>query len=249
MIESYTITDVLKHIDPNTNPKDHLIVFDIDNTLVESIDQLASTQWFDTMVKMTMERDGISKLEALEKTLPLNFVLIKHSIIRPIEPTTVSVIKELQENAYNVIALTARSPEPLKECTIEHLSRVDINFSRTSIYPNEIVFNPRMHYSNGIIFSGGDPHKGDSLFSVINHIAYTPKKIIFVDDKEHNHRAIQDTFKQTNIDHTCIWYRYCDEKAEQFDLTFTHGRLLSLCEQYPEIDALYQAWLQPKKCL
>ena len=37
------------------------------------------------------------------------------------------------------------------------------------------------------------------------------------------------------------------KKENQFDLTFTHGRLLYLCELHPEVDAAYQAWLGTTK--
>lgn len=246
MIESYSITDILDHIDTGINPEDHLIIFDIDNTIVESIDQLASTQWLDAMIKVKMTQEALSEPEVLECILPLNFLLIKHSMLQAIERSTVTLIKQLQDCRYKVIALTARSPEPLKECTIEHLNKLDIDFSRASIYPHEIIFNPKTHYSNGIIFTHGE-HKGNVLCTVLNTVGYTPKKIIFIDDKEYNHYAMQSSFKNTSINPTCLWYRFCAEKEELFDLTFTHGRLLYLCEQHPEIDAMYQAWLKPVK--
>ncbi len=248
MIESYCITDILNHIDTDIKPEDHLIVFDIDNTIVESIDQLASTQWFDAMIKFKMEQEQLTHIEALERTLPLNFLLIQHTMIQPIQlSTTVELIRKLQGNRHKVIALTARSPEPLKACTIEHLNKVNIDFTHTSIYPHDIIFHQRLHYSNGIIFAGGSPHKGNVLSTMLNTVGYTPKKIIFIDDKEYNHYAIKETFKQINLDPICLWYRYCSVKETQFDLTFTQGRLLSLCEQHPEIDATYQAWLKSAK--
>ncbi len=247
MIESYCITDILKHIDTDINPEDHLIVFDIDNTIVESVDQLASTQWFEAMIQFKMEQESLTEREALERTLPLNSLLIQHSVIQPVQlATTVELIKKLQDNRHKVIALTARSSEPLKSCTIEHLKTVDIDFTRTSIYPQDIVFSLRTHYTHGIIFTDGE-HKGNVLRTMLATIGYTPKKIIFIDDKEYNHHAIKSAFKETNISHICIWYRYCAEKETQFDLTFTHGRLLSLCELYPEVDATYQAWLGTAK--
>lgn len=246
MIKSYSIIDILNHIDPEINPEDHLIVFDIDNTVVESIDQLASTQWFEAMIKFKMEQESLTNQQALEKTLPLNLLLLKHSLVKPVEHATVEIIKQLQDKQHKVIALTARSPESLKECTIDHLIKVDIDFNRANIHGQEIIFNTRIHYSNGIIFTDGD-HKGDALFTLLNTIGYKPKKIIFVDDKEHNHHAIKKTFKDTTIEHICIWYRYCEDKELQFDLAFTHGRLLYLCEQHPEVEDAYQTWLKPTK--
>ena len=50
-----------------------------------------------------------------------------------------AIIKQLQDNRHKVIALTARSSDPLKSCTIEHLKQVDIDFTRTSIYPQDII--------------------------------------------------------------------------------------------------------------
>lgn len=247
MIESYCITDILNHIDTTINPEDHLIVFDIDNTIVESVDQLASTQWFEAMIQFKMKQESLTEHEALERTLPLNTILIQHSVIQPIQRAkTVETIKQLQDNRHKVIALTARSSNPLKTCTIEHLKKVDIDFTRTSIYPQDIMFSQRTHYTQGIIFTDGE-HKGNVLRGILNTIGYTPKKIIFIDDKEYNHSAIKHAFRETNIAHTCIWYRYCAEKENQFDLTFTQGRLLYLCELHPEVDALYQAWLAPTK--
>ena len=248
MIESYCITDILNHIDTNINPEEHLIVFDIDNTIVESIDQLASTQWFDAMIKFKMEQEEITHSEALQRTLPLSFLLMQQSMVQPIQlATTVELIKKLQNDRHKVIALTARSPEPLKVCTINHLKNVNIDFTRTSIYPHDIVFGPRTQYSSGIIFAGGNPHKGNVLHTMLNTVGYMPKKIIFIDDKEYNHHAIKETFTPINLNTTCLWYRYCAEKETQFDLTFTQGRLLSLCDQHPEIDATYQAWLKSAK--
>lgn len=247
MIESYCITDILDHIDTDINPEDHLIVFDIDNTIVESVDQLASTQWFEAMIQFKMKQESLTEREALERTLPLNSLLIQHSIIQPVQLSkTVEIIKQLQDNRHKVIALTARSSNPLKACTIGHLKGVNIDFTRTSVYPQDIIFGQRTHYTHGIIFTDGE-HKGHVLRSMLDIVGYAPKKIIFIDDKEYNHYAIKHAFKETNISHTCIWYRYCAEKENQFDLTFTQGRLLALCELHPEVDAMYQAWLEPTK--
>ena len=88
MIESYCIPDILKHIDTDFNPEDHLIVFDIDNTIVESVDQLASTQWFEAMIQFKMKQESLTEREALEKTLPLNSLLIQHSMIQPVQLST-----------------------------------------------------------------------------------------------------------------------------------------------------------------
>jgi FMN phosphatase YigB (HAD superfamily) len=246
MIESYRILDILDHIDKTIAPEDHLIVFDIDNTIIESIDQLASTQWFEAMIQRKMKLNDLTEREALQQTLPLNYLLVKHSMIQPIEPSTVSLIKQLQDNQHKVIALTARAFDPLKECTIEHLNKVDIDFTRTCIYPKDIAINARTQYSSGIIFTDGD-HKGNVLRSFMITVGYTPKKIIFVDDKQYNHCAIKDAFQETNLTTTCIWYRYCAEKETQFDLTLTECRLLYLCETHPEINASYQEWLNPAK--
>jgi hypothetical protein len=243
IVQSYAITDVRKYLNPALKPADILIVFDIDNTIAESANQLASAQWFTAMHKIK-ELCGMTKIEAIKATLPLYSLLVEHCPLQPVESTTVALIKELQNTGYKVMSLTVRSPEELKTCTVNQLAQIDIDFTRNPIYPKNIIFNNNVQYIQGILFVDGG-NKGEWLLHILNHIGYMPKQIIFIDDKEYNHHAVEDALGRKGIEHTCIWYRYCDAKVDTFDLAFTETALLDLCQRYPAIRTAYQKWLYP----
>ncbi len=240
IVHSYAITDVLTYIDPTLKPEEILCVFDINNTIAETANQLTSPQWLTAMSRIKEQR-GMAEMEAIKTTLPLSALLIEHCPLQPIESTTVALIKKLQDKGHKTLSLTARTPV-LKACTLNHLSTIDIDFTRNSIHQEDIVFNDSMHYTNGVLFiKGGD--KGECLLHLLKHIGYLPKQVIFIDDKEYNHHPIKRTLTQNDINHTCIWYRYCDTKVDNFDLACTQEELIKLCQQYPTIQTAYQKWL------
>ncbi len=241
IVQSYAITDVCNYINHTLKPEEVLIVFDIDNTVAESVNQLASTQWF-TAMHTLKEQCGMSKMESVQATLPLYFLLAQHCPLQPVEPTTVALIKELQDKKYKVMALTIRTPQELKTYTINHLLDIDINFARNTMYSEDIIFSNNIQYSKGILFIDGG-NKGDSLLRLLKQVDYMPKQIIFIDDKEYNHHAVEGALMQNGIAHSCIWYRYCDAKVNTFDLALTEAALLNLCKQYPLIHDAYQEWL------
>lgn len=243
IVQSYAITDLHNYLNPALKPEDILIVFDIDNTIAESTNQLASAQWFTAMHKIK-EQCGMTKIEAIKATLPLYSLLVEHCPLQPVEPTTVALIKELQDSGYKVMSLTVRSPEELKTCTVNQLAQIGIDFTRNAIYPKDIIFNHSVQYIQGILFVDGG-NKGEWLLHILKHVGYMPKQIIFIDDKEYNHQAVEIALAQSGIEHTCVWYRYCDPKVDAFDLASTESALLDLCQQYPAIHAAYQKWLDP----
>lgn len=242
IVQSYAITDVYTYINPALKAEDVLIVFDIDNTIAESANQLASTQWFTAMHKVK-EQCGMTKMEAVHATLPLFSLVAEKCKLKPVESTTIALIKDLQNKNHKVIALTVRSPK-LKTCTINHLNAIDIDFTGNSIYQKDIFFDHNIQYIEGIFFVDGG-NKGEWLLHLLKDIDYMPKQIIFIDDKEYNHHNVEGTLTQNGIDHTCIWYRYCDAKVNNFDLAMTQTALLDLCQQYPLIRDAYQRWLSP----
>lgn len=242
--ESYIITDVLKHLDPTIAPEETLIIFDIDNTIAETTNELASPQWFSSMIRLKMKQDNLTKLEAVKQLLPLYYLVMQQATLQPIEKTIVPLIQQLQEQGYKIIGLTARGAGPLKKCTYKQLQNIDINFTRSNIHSTDIIFSDDLQYIDNTIFVNGG-NKGEALLRVLNYVDYMPKKIIFVDDKEYNHHTVEGTLMQNGIDHVCLWYRYCDEKVNAFELASTEDKLLSLCEQHPAIRNTYQEWLNP----
>src|SRR5579863_5049366 len=146
----YTITELLHYLDPAVAPERTLIIFDLDNTViaseVECGDLLDSPQWLSAMIRQKMEISHLSKMQALEFTLPLHFLLAPYSRMLPVERFTAPIIGLLQETGYKVIALTARSPQYLKTYTSRGLNRIGIDFSKAQIGTGDHILHERFQY-------------------------------------------------------------------------------------------------------
>jgi hypothetical protein len=242
IVQSYAISDIRTYINPALKPEEVLIILDVDNTTATSINQLASTQWFIAM-RTLKEQCGLSKEQAAHVLLPLYSLLVPHCPLQPVESTTAPLIKELQDNGYKVMSLTLRSSHNLKTCTINQLNDIGIDFTHNNLYAHDVTLNDKVLYTHGILFVHGG-HKGKLLFQFLKQIRYMPKQIIFIDDKEYNVLDVEDTLVHCDIDHTGIWYRYCDAQVDSFELSLTQDDLQALCNRCPEINQAYQQWLR-----
>jgi|GEM_PF-2224165 len=243
----YTITELLHYLDPAVAPERTLIIFDLDNTViaseVEAGDMLDSPQWLSAMIRQKMEISHLTKMRALEFTLPLHFLLAPYSRFVPVEQSTVSLICLLQEAGYRIIALTARSPQYLQLYTRQGLCNIGIDFSKACIGTGNYVLHERFQYAHGIIFVAGG-HKGDRLLQVLETVDYMPDYIIAVDDKDYCLYELEGTLKQYGIRHTCLWYHFCDESVHTYDIKQSQATFEVLCARDPLLHDAYQIWLQ-----
>lgn len=246
--DSFSITDIVHHLDPTISAEKTLVVLDLDNMVIASEvapgDQLGSPQWLGAMIRKKMQLSGVTKLQALEYTLPIHFRLVDYVTLTPVEgERTVRFIRLLQDAGYRVIALTARSPEYCKKETIEQLRRWGIDFNRSKIGSHNYIFDDRFQYLDGIVFvSGGN--KGDRLWKLFQTYAYIPDRVIAVDDKDYYLHEIEGVLQQYGIPHVCLWYRYCDQQADAYDLVISQSTVDILCNQDSELQRLYDLWSQ-----
>lgn len=246
--DSFSITDIVHHLDPTISAERTLIVLDLDNMVilsnVEPEDQLGSPQWLGAMIRKKMQRSGVTKLQALEYTLPIHFRLVDHVTLTPVEgEKTVRLIRLLQDAGYRVIALTARSPEYCKKATIEQLNGLGIDFNRSKLGDHNYIFDDRFQYIDGIVFVAGG-NKGDRLWTLLQTVGYVPELVIAADDKDYYLHEIEGVLQQYGIHHICLWYRYCDRLADAYDLAMSQGTVDILCKSDPELQALYDIWSQ-----
>ena len=104
------MTDIESAVTPDT-----LVVFDIDNTILEPRQTLGSDQWFEA----TREKVGHEK--AIELWSKVQGV----TEVQPVEPSTPALIRRLRQRAVGVIALTAR-PEALADTTRAQLKSIGV---------------------------------------------------------------------------------------------------------------------------
>lgn len=197
IIHTNTIDSVLEHVERMTD----LMVFDLDETLI------------------TLDH-GEHWLAALCKEKKVNFDAVKDYYIwqamqdehRLLEEHTAQVIAQLQQQGYNVIALTARSSHKFIEHTAQQLAKLGIDFSRSVIAQRDVTINGLQHpalYHKGIIACGPN-NKGVVLMHLIDILKLHPTKIIFMDDKLHHVESVKTHVCAKNIPFVGLRYGRTD---------------------------------------
>jgi hypothetical protein len=195
------------------NGSEVLVVFDIDDTLTILSEPAFQRPNFSFHHASTFKEilSGFSKREqALILAIPL---LTTPSEL--IEIDTAEFIEKLQRKGIKTLALTAAPAGEIKGELVENrriaeLRRVGIDFSRSFAgFPEMTLpgfsapdFGRDPLFKQGVIL-GNVNNKGDILVTFLKHIAYTPEKILFIDDrKEHLHtveKALLSSFPETEF--------------------------------------------------
>ena len=208
--ESNNIKDLFNHISPDT-----MVLFDIDNTILQPKQTLGSDQWYTHMVKTF--KKNMSDDEAKKRAIAIWQRVQSRIEVVPVENDIVAIIKKLQNNNVRVMALTARS-KPVVDRTIELLYELGIDFS-----PNNRKFssvklydNHDVKIKNGIIFIGPLNNKGKVLLRFLEKTNLHPNKIIFIDDKREHALSVNAALNNIGIDHLVIRYSATDKAVENF---------------------------------
>ena len=217
VIEHADFASIFHYLTPDDYHKNTVVVLDIDNTIATlggPFQMLGSDTWVSHEIAKRI-KEGMPLQEALEQVLPLYFELVHIVDLKPAEPATIEIIKQLQALGITVIACTLRSLE-ISDRTIEQLHELGIDLTHSAFGPDEILGNDIIfRYKNGIIFCHG-LSKGPAFKCVLDHFNHMPTKVIFIDDKEKYIHQIKDIL-HPEIEFIGIRYSQLDEKVAQFD--------------------------------
>jgi Protein of unknown function (DUF2608) len=206
--EIKSMSEIISSIDDET-----LLVFDLDNTLIEPEGNLGSDQWYRYLIRKYVEIDGLSEKDANAKAMKLwNKVqwIIK---IKVVENDTPMLIKQQQDPATKIrprkiMGFTARTPG-IADKTLQQLESIGVRFQgRSAVHDKdvELRFADVAQFKQGVLFVGEMNDKGKSLLQFLRRINYTPKKIVFVDDRLKNVESVKKALATTKITH--IEFRY-----------------------------------------
>jgi FMN phosphatase YigB (HAD superfamily) len=215
IVESDQIGSVLTYIDGQKT----LVIFDIDNTLAEPDNPhgVGSDQWYTQHVERLIAA-GVDPKLAWRLAAPFYFEIQLDSNfkLRPLEVSTINVVRTAQEKADKVIVLTARSYH-LIDKTIEMLNEIGIDFL-TNAFKADFLFDAVPgQYTRGVFFCGpGD--KGKSLVQLFKKINYWPERVILIDDKYKNLQSVEQAMNLLGIDFVGIRYSRLDQKVKEFKL-------------------------------
>lgn len=199
IIESHNISDIKNSYETNT-----LVLFDVDETLMDSDTHLNSGKWYDFFWKghalTTSEVEDTA-------TGDLMWFIAEKVPTSCIEPEILDIINELQssEDMYT-LGLTARHPgltlKTKENLTAKQLKTIGIDFSKSksnSLHDHDLFFD-------GIFFTSGKL-KGPVLVDILTRSEYRPNKIIFVDDRLKQIQSVDLAMQEMGIPCDCYWYR------------------------------------------
>jgi len=207
-------SDNLKDIYNYAN-KDTLVVFDMDDTLVSPPGYIGSSVWLEYEIA-NLQKKGFSFDKALVFMLPTYFTIHEFMHIDSIGNCP-EIIDTLQKKNLCTMILTNRSM-PMVNITLRELKRLNIDLSINSLYKKDldISIQYKAIFSNGVIFAASN-NKGEILCLFLEKIGYTPKKIIFVDDKLKHVKSVEAATEKRGIEFVGIRYSLQDEYKKNFD--------------------------------
>lgn len=196
-------------------PEDSLVIFDLDNTIMEPVQTIGSEQWFSYRIN-EWKKQGFSDQEALAKTIPEYVAVQKATQMKLVEPTTLGLVQKLQKKKIPVMSLTARSLA-LVSRTFEQLQANGIDFSKTAPVQKEIHFgeNSGIYLKDGVLFSSGE-NKGAVFSQMLQKTGLHPRNVLMIDDKQGHLADVEKVCEQQGIVFLGLRYGFLDEKVKNF---------------------------------
>ncbi len=165
---------------------DTLVIFDLDNTVMESQTSLGGDQWFSRLVKIN-QNEGMDEKAAKDAAVVRWLKVQPFVQVRSVEADTPQVIAELRSFGYRVMGLTAR-PDAARADTLRQLASVGVHFADDVGLPDGILF-----------VNNGD--KGEALLKLAATQGRTLTSTILLDDKTSNVEAMDKALTRWNVEH------------------------------------------------
>jgi hypothetical protein len=186
-----------------------MVFVDIDNTLIRPEQTLGSDQWFDFYVKKLV-REGRTNQEALDLAQIEAKKVMTASRYLPVEPRTAEIVKALQAKGIPVVGLTYRN-SGLAEITDRDLASAGISL------------NASKEAKGGVLYAAGST-KVNELEKYLAASGAKPKRILFVDDKASNTKALDDFYLSQKRELLAYRYGAADDEVNKFQASVAEAQ-------------------------
>jgi len=220
------MSEILSSLPSTPSTKDPtLLVFDIDNTILEPVQSLGSDQWF---------KDQMQSGHSLAQVVRSWQKVGRRTRVRAVEASTPQLIAAEQKKGLIVMALTSRS-SGFAQDTERQLRSIGVSFSasgpplgKTRLLQGTNTYS----YINGIEYKGESMSKGPALVAFLGEIGLRPKRVVFVDDDRINDQSVNASLDTAGIEN--IEYRYgaADSQVKTYDpaVASTELQVFEKCE-------------------
>jgi hypothetical protein len=229
---SSTITEIItktitKHIDKDFGSV--LVVFDIDDTLLESNSFIGSDTWYNWQRGRDIEKveGGTTSIDQNDKFSCLHSklgVLYEIGSYHATEDNAASIVSQIQTK-FDVVALTSRSPD-YRAGTTRELTRANFEFYKSHLMPQSHSLSYDLNdgrrsrpvtYEDGIIMSTG-LNKGVVLEDILQRLDRTYTTIFFIDDSKVNISNMIDTWIEKETMMVTFHYTGVEKKISEQDI-------------------------------
>lgn len=206
--EIKSMSEIVSEVRPTT-----LLVFDLDNTVIEPVGNIGSDQWYDYALT-ALRRDGLDEAAAEKEAGALWTRMLGVVKVKPVEELTPRLLREKQKRGLKLLALTGRGSEDAA-ATFAQLKAIGLDLSSSAVSPDNFSFGNNSLYSRGVFFVG-DGDKGKALLALLEKIKLRPTRVVYVDDKPRHAKAVDAAMTAAGI--PCVAFRYgaSDEKVRAF---------------------------------
>jgi hypothetical protein len=194
-----------------------LLVFDIDNTLLEPVTTLGSDQWYGYDIEKHKAR-GEDQDTAIMNSVRDWLKIQPFTSVRPVERITPAIIQNFQARGVRVMGLTAR---PIQASTLSarQLASAGIDLSKTPPRGDdlELTSDDRALFTRGILYVGPRNNKGLVLMKFLKMTSYRPARIVFADDKPIHVHNMDVATATEHIPYLGLRYGAADARVRQFN--------------------------------
>lgn len=242
--DSYS--DIEKSIESilKKNPKDTLIIFDIDNTILTSSKDLGGDVWYQWQTgKLDIKASKEQKVTNLYgDAIYLLYTLLPMNLIDEKIPSLI----EKWQNESTVFALSSRAPENMFSTTRE-LKKYNIDFSKSPLRNKGEKINPvfvekylgrNMAYIDGIALTTG-LNKGKVIDYLLEKTKKEYKNIIFIDDSKKNVTNVEKEFTDNEKVNMDIFYytKIVDDRIKKNGTEVTEAEAAKMAEDWNSINS------------
>jgi hypothetical protein len=210
---------------------DTLLVFDIDNTLIEPVGQLGSDQWFYYLYQIYkveglpgVSPEKVSEGQIDEKAMQVwNDTQWLIEVRAPEGKATSDFVSSAQRRGLNVMALTARTLDVAGR-TADQLKSVGIDFTAGELAAKQLRISKQALdsqddalFTGGVLYVGESNNKGEVLVQFLKEKKLHAQRIVFVDDKVKHVKNMEIALAGLKIPYHGYRYGAVDEKVSRFN--------------------------------
>lgn len=218
--EAPTMANALEGVDADT-----LVIFDLDNTVMMPPQTLGGEEWYDYFVEKRVGQfkgEGLAEETAKEKAIDMGLkewnTFHQNAKVVPVEKETPDLITRTQSSGAMTMALTAR-PSTLAQSTVSQLQSIGIDFTKSPVSKKSLTIsgtNPSA-FHQGLLMVGPKNNKGEVLVKFLKQLKLTPKKIIFIDNKQKHVDNVEKALAELKIPYFGRRHAAADKKIAEMN--------------------------------